>query len=99
MRQFRLTKHAEWDLDEMWDYIAADNPAAADAFVDRFFQKCTKLAAYPLLGRSRADLISNLRSLPLRPYVIFYKPVEDGVEIWRVLHGARNITANFFTRP
>lgn len=29
-------------------------------------------------------------------YMIFYFPINDGIDIVRVLHGARDIRANFF---
>ncbi|MCI0335275.1 MAG: type II toxin-antitoxin system RelE/ParE family toxin [Planctomycetes bacterium] len=29
------------------------------------------------------------------PYLTFYRPTADGVEIWRVLHGARDIESLF----
>jgi plasmid stabilization system protein ParE len=34
MTEPRLTEQAEADLDELWAYIAADNPPAADRMVD-----------------------------------------------------------------
>ena len=34
---------------------------------------------------------------PVREYLIFYRPIDDGVEIVRVLHGKRNITQEFFS--
>lgn len=39
--------------------------------------------------------MSNLRSHPHGNYVIFYRPIGDGIEIVRVLHGARDIDAAF----
>jgi len=43
------------------------------------------------MGRSRPGLATDLRSLPVGRYVIFYVPLPKGVEIVRVLHGARDI--------
>jgi toxin ParE1/3/4 len=42
------------------------------------------------MGRSRPELAPNLRSFPVGQYVIFYLPLAKGVEIVRVLHGARD---------
>jgi toxin ParE1/3/4 len=49
------------------------------------------LSRHPLLGRSRTDLHPGLRSFPFGRYVIFYRPLDDGIEVVRVLHGARDI--------
>lgn len=37
-----------------------------------------------------------LRSSPVGNYLIFYRPLPDGIEILRVLHGARDIAAILF---
>lgn len=37
----------------------------------------------------------NLRSLSVKRYVIFYQPTDDGVEIFRVLHGSRDAQSEF----
>ena|SRR5437867_5063954 len=79
------------DLIEIWDYIADDNVTRADAFIDDVDAKFQLLAEQPLLGRSREELAPNLRSLPIRRYVIFYEVLPDGIAIVRVLHGARDL--------
>lgn len=45
------------------------------------------------MGRSQGRLRPNLRSHPHGSYVIFYRAVEGGIEVVRVLHGARDIDA------
>jgi toxin ParE1/3/4 len=86
---------AEADLDEIWWYIAQDNPDAADRMLDRIEERCTALAQFPLMGISRDELLPSLRSLPVGNYLIFYLPLEDGIEIVRVLPGMRDIDALF----
>ncbi len=82
---------AKSDLVEIWDYIADDNEARADAFVDMIDQKLHALASNPGMGRARDELAEGLRSFPVGRYVIFYRPISNGIEIVRVLHGARDI--------
>jgi toxin ParE1/3/4 len=48
------------------------------------------------MGVRRSHLAPNLRMFPVYEYLIFYRPIDDGVEIARVLHGRRNITQGFF---
>jgi len=49
----------------------------------------------PNMGTQREELSPGLRSFPLRNYIIFYRPMEKGVEIARVLHGARDLPKLF----
>jgi toxin ParE1/3/4 len=50
------------------------------------------------MGAVRDELIPNLRSFPVGNYLIFYKPLPDGIEVLRVLHGARDLPP-FFLPP
>jgi toxin ParE1/3/4 len=70
-------------------------PSAADRFLDTLYERFLLLAGQPLLGQARSELALNLRSLPVGNYVIFYRPIDDGIEVVRVLHGARDIDAMF----
>jgi toxin ParE1/3/4 len=87
---------AKSDLVELWDYIADDSEARADAFLDRIDQKFRALAERPGMGCAREELAAGLRSFPVGRYVIFYRPAANGVEIVRVLHSARDIGTAFF---
>ena len=82
---------AKTDLVEIWDYIADDSEARADAFIETIDQKFHALARRPNMGRLRDELAEGLRSFPVGRYVIFYRPIPEGVEIVRVLHGARDL--------
>ena len=76
-------------------FIAADNPAQADDFIDLIDAKFQNLSRQPGLGRRREELAAGLRSLPVGRYVIFYLQVQDCLQIVRVLHGARDVDAVF----
>ncbi|HZL12599.1 MAG TPA: type II toxin-antitoxin system RelE/ParE family toxin [Verrucomicrobiae bacterium] len=95
MKQFRVSDVARSDLDEIWLYIAQDNLDAADKLIDALVSRFPKLAAMPLIGRQREELLPRLRSFPVARYVIFYRPIENGIEIVRVLHGARDFPPLF----
>ena len=52
----------------------------------------------PAAGSSRyarALDLPGLRSWPLKryPYLVFYTEREDSVDVWRVLHGRRDVPA------
>jgi toxin ParE1/3/4 len=50
----------------------------------------------PFMGQARFDLAPGLRMFPVGNYLIFFRPIEGGIEVIRVLHGKRNITGRFF---
>ena len=93
----RVTRRplAEADIFEIWDYIADDSLAAADRWVDRLDVQFRLLAAQPMMGRARDELAPGVRSFPFGRYVVFYLPLDDGIDVVRVLHGARDIDAVF----
>jgi toxin ParE1/3/4 len=47
------------------------------------------------MGRARDELSPSLRSFPFGRYVIFYEPVEGGIDVVRLLHSARDVHAQF----
>jgi toxin ParE1/3/4 len=89
---------ARIDISEIWEYIAEDSEAQADIFVDRLAAKFELLAGRPELGRTRDELILQLRSFPFERYIIFYRATSRGIEVIRVLHGARDVEAQFHSR-
>jgi toxin ParE1/3/4 len=93
----RVTRRplASADIFEIWDYIADDSLVAADRWVDRLDEQFGLLATQPLMGRARDELAPGVRSFPFGRYVIFYVPLDDGIDVVRVLHGARDIDVVF----
>ena len=86
---------AEEDLFEIAVHIAQENPEAAIRFLERIEQICAVIAASPEIGRLREELAPNLRSFPVDQYLIFYLPAKGGIEVARVLHGARDLPSLF----
>jgi len=83
------------DLAEIWAYIAEDSLRHADAFAAAIDREIRGLARHPLIGRARPELLTNLRSLPFGRYVVFYLSRKHGIEVVRVLHGARDLRSLF----
>jgi toxin ParE1/3/4 len=44
-----------------------------------------------MIGRARPELRPDLRSFPFGAYLILYRAIDDGAEIVRVVHVARNL--------
>jgi toxin ParE1/3/4 len=95
MKRYRFTPEAEKDLDEITDFIAADDPAAAYRLIDGIEAKCQALAEMPGMGRGREELAPDLRSSHVGKYIIFYRSEDEGIEVIRVIHGYRDIPKLF----
>jgi len=87
----RRTARAEDDLLALWLHLAQHNPKAADALLDRCETAFALLADNPALGPARPDLAPDLRYLVVATTLILYRRMTGGVEIVRVVHGARYI--------
>ena len=95
MKEVYITELAESDLSKIWLYIARDNPDAADQFIDKLRGQCARLASDPQRGRLRPEFAIDLRSYRIGNYYIFYFPTDAGIEVARVLHGARDLPRVF----
>ena len=86
---------AKADLAEIWDYIAEDSEDRADAFIDVIGKKLSMLAENSCLGKARHELGEGIRSFPVGRYILFYRAISEGIEVIRVLHGARDLNTIF----
>jgi len=95
MSRYQFTPQAARDLLDIWNFIAQDNPRAADRVEAAVFRACDLLADSPLAGRMRKDLTSlPLRFWVVHPYsnyFIVYDPEKKPAQIIRILHGARDL--------
>jgi toxin ParE1/3/4 len=86
-----ISEPAISDLNEIWMFIAQDNPVNADIFINKLYDECEKLTMQPRVGRSREELLPDLRSIAYKNYIIFYRINGEYIEMVRILHGARDI--------
>lgn len=99
----RATKkpQAERDLLGYYVYIGERNPDAADRFLRAAQDAIERLAAMPGTGAPRKfpnPELAGIRSLPIRGfenYLIFYLPTDEGIDVLRVIHGARDLDRIF----
>jgi toxin ParE1/3/4 len=87
------TKRARDDLLDIWTFIAAEDPSAADSQLDRIDEQCQGLADNPHLGPRRDDVRPGMRYLVVGTYLILYRVVDGDVEIVRIIHGRRDLFA------
>lgn len=96
MARPRFTTDAFRDLSEIVRYIGSRNPDAAVRLTDRLETECWRLARDPGVGQPRPDLAPSLRFFPVGNYLIFYRESAEGIQVVRVLHGARDYGAMNF---
>jgi addiction module RelE/StbE family toxin len=91
MSGFVFHPDAVADLNEIWEYIAADNPGAADRVMEEIHEAIRALIPFPQQGHRRSDLSSRpLRFCAVRDYLIAYAPDEEPLVVLAILHGRRN---------
>ena len=95
MGLIRRTVEAELDYREIYRYIARDNETAAERTLLRFDSKLEMLADMPGAGAARPELGQDVRSLSVGNYLLLYRSVEGGIELLRVIHGARKVRRVF----
>ena len=85
------------DLISIYAYVHTHNPTAADRLLDAVESTVRRLSSMPERGRlwpSAEPLLAGMRvvSVPgFRSYLVFYRSTRARVEIYRVVHGAREL--------
>ena len=98
MKRLLFKKRSRDDLHNIFDYIALDNPNAAETFVEDLIATCELLRKQPEMGIKRSELAEHLRMFVHRKYCIYYQhePNSDIVRIVRVLHPAIDVSQQRF---
>jgi addiction module RelE/StbE family toxin len=87
----RWTRAALADLEAIGDFVARDNPSAADRIVMHIVDAVEILRDHPHLGRT--GRIEGTRELVIAetPYIVAYRVAGGDVQILAVIHGARTL--------
>lgn len=94
MPRLEITPQAQFDLDDIWLYVASSSGSvdAGDRILDRLYASIRGISENPGIGHLREDLTAKrLRFFSVFSYLIVYREAEDAVEILRILHGAREV--------
>jgi plasmid stabilization system protein ParE len=95
MSSYQFTPQALGDLVDIWNFIAQDNPTAADKVGEAILGACDFLAGSPFAGRVRKELTPlPVRFWVVQPYsnyLIVYDPEKKPLQIVRILHSARDL--------
>lgn len=76
-------------LQGIYDYIARDNPKAAEKVVERIREATSRLSSFPYSGRPGPEK-TRLLSVPGAPYIVVHQIRGDEVVVLTILHTARN---------
>jgi toxin ParE1/3/4 len=85
------SSRAEEDLQEIWARIAEHSLVSADKVMAQIMECCDLLDSSPRIGERCEQYAPGLRRFTVGWYVIFYLETDVGIQVARILHGARDI--------
>src|SRR5256712_14165749 len=95
MAEITWTAEAQRWLDDIFEYIAADNPQAAAQTVNGIYERAQVLAKFPEIGHRYWASSRNVRILLYGHYRIAYLIKDDGnIDVLGVFHGPLDISRN-----
>jgi plasmid stabilization system protein ParE len=93
MAEIAWTAEAHRWLEDIFDYISADNPEAAGRTVQAIYDRAQELRGLPQLGYRYAGSTRHVRILLYEHYRIAYLLKDDGnIDVLGVFHGSLDIT-------
>jgi len=99
-RVCRMTPLASRDIEAIADYLAVQsNLERAERFLHGIDSILQRIAQFPQIGRKQDELYPGSRSLPYEQYLIFYRLLNDEIEVFRVVSGYQDLTALFEDSP
>ena len=99
MRKVIWSEGALLDLEHIRDYIALDNPAYANVFVERLLKTTRHLPQFPESGRLMPEAKThNIREVIYQGYRIVYRLSPELIEVIMAVHGSRDL-ANMENNP
>jgi toxin ParE1/3/4 len=88
---------ASEDIENIYDYIYRESRSRriANAMIARINATARNFATQPNAGADSSHWLSGSRYFVVRSYVIVYRPLPNGIEIVRVLHGMMDLRRFF----
>ena len=94
--KYRISRKADADIERICDYIAEDNPDAADRLDEQIHRAIRLVAKFPGLGHSRPDVQDKRCFIrAVGRYVIAYRLEKKELVVIRVVYGARDFRRLF----
>jgi addiction module RelE/StbE family toxin len=92
--RLRWTQRALDEFESSHDYIAKDNPHAAQEVAQRILDASRKLLDYPHIGRIGEDEDTREWRVQRTPYLLVYQIRDDVIELLHVWHAKREWPQN-----
>ncbi|MGH8119945.1 MAG: type II toxin-antitoxin system RelE/ParE family toxin [Gammaproteobacteria bacterium] len=93
--RLKWTKRALQQLKEGQDYIARENPAAANVIAERITQATRLLLMQPLMGRTGRVTGTREWVVQQTPYLLAYTVVNDTLQILGVIYSKQDWPQTF----
>jgi len=92
MSGYVLSKAALLELDEIWSFIAQDNPEIADRWIEKLLDACETVARHPHMGHAREDITDKaVLFWPVGTYMIIYRVLAHHIDVLAITQGSRDI--------
>ncbi|RIL04841.1 MAG: plasmid stabilization protein [Proteobacteria bacterium] len=104
MKSFQVvwSREAAKDLEEIFEFIRQDNPAAARVWFNKVRNSCSKLktnpARFPVVPELVDLGITHYRIASVTPYRVLFKLWQSKVFVIAVLDGRRDLEGFLFNR-
>lgn len=89
------SNRAQRDLEEILDYLDGQSEDAAERYATRLDEACERHAEHPQIGAKAEEYAPGLRVFTVWNYAVFYRCIDGGIEVIRLIHGARDIPRLF----
>lgn len=96
MAKLVWTEEALRWLEDIFEYIAQDNPEAAARTVQGIYERAQALVDHPEMGERYAGSVRHVRILLYDHYRIAYLVRPERVDVLGVFHGALDISRYSF---
>jgi toxin ParE1/3/4 len=95
-----ISPEASENLNALHAFIAEDSPQNAARMVERILTSIDNLKIFPhrtVLERQSRKVTHPVRSLPVKPYVVYFRVLDDekAIRILTIRHGARRRARRF----
>lgn len=92
MSKYFLTEKAINDLTDIWNYTYDEwSEQQADIYYQMLIDTCEEIAKNPKIGKYYEGITANLHGIRTNRHVIFYRFLDDKIEITRILHGRMDL--------
>ena len=95
-REYRLSPKAQDDMESVWLYTLSQwGHEQTERYIDDLAVAFNLLTSNPRLGKSCENIRTGYRKHPTLRHVTYYREVDYGIEIIRVLHDHQLATRHF----